>query len=151
MDTIPPGDEFLTESQLADRCLGLLPAVSFDELLVGEFVEIQEWDILSGRGGAGNHHRGNKRFRNIVSKIQLKYKGTTKKRVKNTLSKHIVKRVRDYGGRFLTEDYFEMTEPQAVRKTSQALRENKEYTWTDANVEEDDDFYEEAEVIAEQG
>jgi hypothetical protein len=102
-------------------------------------------EILSGRRGGGNHHLGDKRFRNIgVSKIKLIYKGTTKKMVKKELSQHIVKDVKEYGGRFLLKDpqgrYFETTEPKAVRKTSQALREKKEFTWINIDVEEDDLF-----------
>jgi predicted Zn-ribbon and HTH transcriptional regulator len=59
-----------------------------------------------------------------VSRIKLIYKGTTNKTVKKELS-HIVKHVKEYGGRFLLKDpqgcYFKMAEPKAVRKTSQAL------------------------------
>jgi hypothetical protein len=89
-------------------------------------------EILSGRRGGGNHHLGNKRFQNIVSKIKLIYKGTTNKTVKKELSQHIVKDVKEYGRWFLLKDpqghYFKMVEPEAVRKTSQALREKNEFT-----------------------
>jgi hypothetical protein len=98
-------------------------------------------EILSGKRGGENHHLGNKRFRNIVSKIKLIYKGTTNKMVKKELFQHIVKHLKEYGGRFLLKDpqgrYFKMAEPKAVRKTSQALQENKEFTWINIDMEED--------------
>jgi hypothetical protein len=55
-----------------------------------------------------------------------------------------VKHVKEYDGRFLLKDpqgcYFEMAEPKAVRKTSQAFREKKEFILINVDVEEDDLF-----------
>jgi hypothetical protein len=55
-----------------------------------------------------------------------------------------VKHVKEYDGRFLLKDpqgcYFEMAEPEAVRKTSQAFREKKEFILINVDVEEDDLF-----------
>jgi hypothetical protein len=125
------------------------------ELPVREFVEIGKLDILSVRGGGGNYHPGNKRFRNIVSKIQPIYKGTTNKKVKTKLSRTIVKRVKKYDGRYLLKDpngrYFIMAEPEAVKKTSQALREKEKFKLIDGIEEDDDAFYESVNRIAEQG
>ena len=55
-----------------------------------------------------------------------------------------MKHVKEYDGRFLLKDpqgcYFEMAEPEAVRKTSQALQRKKEFTWINIDVEEDNLF-----------
>jgi hypothetical protein len=130
-------------------------AVEQLELPVREFVEIGKLDILSVKGGGGNYHLGNKRFRNIVSKTQSKYKGATRRTVKIKLSKAIVEHVKQYGGRYLRKDpngrYFKMAEPEAVRKTSQALREKNKFKLIGGIEDEDDAFYELVNRIAERG
>jgi hypothetical protein len=99
-----------------------------------EIKDIREWDILSGRGGKSNHHKGNKRFRQVVAEMKAKYKTTDAKTDKTALSKAIVEYVNGYGGRFLKKDagqsaYRVMTKAEARKKTSQALRETKELKW----------------------
>mmetsp|Transcript_951 Transcript_951/g.1177 ORF Transcript_951/g.1177 Transcript_951/m.1177 type:complete len:325 (+) Transcript_951:173-1147(+) len=96
---------------------------------------IQEWDILSGRGGKSNHHPGNKRFRQVVDEMKSKYRTTNVKTDKTALSKAIVDYVEGYGGRFLTRKngkpghYRIMAKAESRKKTSQALRETKELKW----------------------
>jgi hypothetical protein len=97
--------------------------------------EIQEWDVLCGRGGRSNHHPGNKRYRHVVSEMKLMYRGTEAKNLKTDLSKAIVEHVCLYGGRFIKKDesvgrYYVLTKAEARKKTSQALRETKELKWT---------------------
>jgi len=96
---------------------------------------VKEWDILSGRGGKSNHHPGNKRFRQVVDEMKLKYRTTNVKTDKTALSKAIVDYVEGYGGRFLTRKnakpghYRVMAKAESRKKTSQALRETKELKW----------------------
>lgn len=96
--------------------------------------EIKEWDVLCGRGGKSNHHSGNKRYRQVVSEMKNKYRGTSAKTDKTALSRAIVDYVNGYGGRFLKKSkggkWILLTKAEARKKTSQALRETKELKWT---------------------
>uniref|UniRef100_A0A7S1GQ80 DUF6824 domain-containing protein n=1 Tax=Cyclophora tenuis TaxID=216820 RepID=A0A7S1GQ80_CYCTE len=97
--------------------------------------EIREWDVLCGRGGKSNHHSGNKRYRQVVSEMKNKYRGTSAKTDKTALSRAIVDYVNGYGGRFMkknskTGKWILLTSAEARKKTSQALRETKELKWT---------------------
>lgn len=88
---------------------------------------INDNDVLFGRGGATNNHNGNKKFRVIVTDHQPEYLGARKKD-KAVISKRIVRRVREKGGRFLRRDessglWIEVGDKKASEKTSQALRE----------------------------
>jgi hypothetical protein len=90
--------------------------------------DINEMDVLAGRGGKVNNHPGNIRYRNVVSETKAQYKNASRTD-KTTLVKIVVKHVHNYGGRFLKKDkkdggrYFVMTEAEARKKTSQALRQ----------------------------
>ena len=95
---------------------------------------VGDWDILCGRGGRSNHHYGNKRYRNVINEMKMKYRSTEKKLAKTDLSKTIVEYVYNYGGRFLKKGekvgkYYLLTPKEARRKTSQALREHKDIKW----------------------
>lgn len=84
-------------------------------------------DVLCGRGGATNNHRGNKVFRAIVSEYQAQYLAA-KKKDKVGIAKAVVARIHESGGRFLKHDgdsgaWVEVPARKAVAKTSQALRE----------------------------
>lgn len=97
--------------------------------------QIQEGDVLCGRGGRSNHHPGNKRYRLVVSEMKAMYRTTDAKNLKTDLSRAIVEHVCNYGGRFVKKDekqgkYYLLTKAEARRKTSQALRETKELKWT---------------------
>jgi len=89
--------------------------------------EINDVDILCGRGGATNAHPGNIHFRNIVDYYRLQY-GTVKKIYKANIAKTIVKEIRKRHGRFLKKSdtcdiYYEIGDIKARNKTSQTLRE----------------------------
>ena len=106
-----------------------------------EYIDkIGEWDVLCGRGGKSNRHKGNKRYRKLVSEMKSMYRDTGAKTAKTDLSRSIVKFVANYGGRFVKKDakkglLYVMTDDEARKKTSQALRETKILKWTD--VDED--------------
>ena len=97
--------------------------------------DIRNWDVLCGRGGKSNHHPGNKRYRQVVSEMKNKYRGTSAKTDKTALSRAIVDYVNAYGGRFVKRvgkngKWILLTKAEARKKTSQALRETKELKWT---------------------
>jgi hypothetical protein len=99
-----------------------------------------KWDVLSERGAKGNHYSGNKRYRNLVCKIQPLYKGNIPKTTKTKLSKLIVECVNEYGGHFLKKEkqgrYLKMTTLKSMKKTSQALRE-RQFKWTTIDVDDE--------------
>lgn len=91
-------------------------------------VVVTEQDILLGRGGATNHHKGNKRFRDIVALHRPDYLAAPKIR-KPDVSRKIVKGIRNASppGRFLKKGddgkWFDVGDKKAAEKASQALRE----------------------------
>ena len=96
---------------------------------------IRDTDVLCGRGGRSNHHPGNKRYRYVISDMKTSYKKTEAKSNKTDLSRAIVEHVCQYGGRFIKKEqmtgrYYVLTRGEARKKTSQALRENKDLKWT---------------------
>ncbi|CAB9514504.1 Transcriptional regulator [Seminavis robusta] len=115
--TDPGKDEFKTE--------GLPPnAVDKDGNIL-----VTDWDILCGRGGLTNHHRGNKRFRDIVALHRPDYIRAPKVQ-KPSVARVIVRAIRngDPPGRFLKKDektgkWYDVGDKKAAEKTSQALRE----------------------------
>ena len=91
-------------------------------------------DVLCGRGGKSNHHPGNKRYREVISRMKSGYRQIGNKTAKTDLSRAIVDHVYQYGGRFLrydkdTNKYIVLTPSEARKKTSQALREAKDVKW----------------------
>mmetsp|Transcript_26335 Transcript_26335/g.61259 ORF Transcript_26335/g.61259 Transcript_26335/m.61259 type:complete len:388 (+) Transcript_26335:51-1214(+) len=95
---------------------------------VKQYVCPSDLDVLLGRGGRSNHHRGNKRYRDEVHNLQQWYKASTKNE-KTDLSQLLVDRVHSYGGQFLknekdTDKWYIVTNIVARRKASQALREH---------------------------
>jgi len=89
--------------------------------------DISSNDVLCGRGGLTNSHVGNKRFRCVVAEYQLEYLKARKNDKKN-ISREIVTRIKENGGRFLQRNtgsrvWSVASEKKAVEKTSQALRE----------------------------
>merc|ERR1711862_59321 len=97
--------------------------------------KVRDSDILCGRGGRSNNHRGNKRYRYVIDEMRTTYQNTKQKLKKTDLSRKIVDHVHGYGGRFLkleigTGRYYVLDELEARKKTSQALREHKKVIWT---------------------
>jgi hypothetical protein len=96
---------------------------------------VQDFDVLCGRGGKTNHHSGNKRYRQVVSEMKMMYRRTEAKTLKTDLSRAIVDHVCNYGGRFVKQEgksgrFYLLTQSDARKKTSQALRESKQLKWT---------------------
>lgn len=90
---------------------------------------VTENDILCGRGGLTNHHKGNKRFRDVVALHRPDYVRAVKVN-KPAVARMIVKAIRnsDPPGRFLRKDgvtnkWVDIGDKRAAEKASQALRE----------------------------
>ena len=91
-------------------------------------IEINDNDVLCGRGGITNCHIGNRRFRELVKSYQPIYLAVPK-REKADIARRLVSIIRnaDPPGRFLQKDgekgrWYDIGE-KAREKTSQALRE----------------------------
>ena len=94
-----------------------------------KYVEPTDNDVLQGRGGRSNHHPGNNRYRDEVERRQNWYKKTEDKDEKTSISEALVLYVQSYGGNFLEKDdngWYVIDDVVARRKTSQALREDKD-------------------------
>lgn len=91
-------------------------------------IVVTNQDILCGRGGATNHHDGNKRFRDIVALHRPDYIAAPKVR-KPDVARKIVRAIRmaNPPGRFLKKDdngmWIDIGDKKAAEKCSQALRE----------------------------
>lgn len=91
--------------------------------------QINNNDVLCGRGGATNSHIGNRAFRHLVKQYKDKYL-KAKKKEKPNVAGEIVDKIRslDPPGRFLKKDrdtgyWLDIGDMRAKEKTSQALRE----------------------------
>jgi hypothetical protein len=86
-------------------------------------------DVLCGRGGSSNRHKGNLNFRELIASNKSFYSTLTKKQ-KMLMARQIVDVVHhaDPPGRFLARDarsgyFYDVGLPRSLEKTSQALRE----------------------------
>jgi hypothetical protein len=82
-------------------------------------------DVLCGRGGQINKHKGNIVYRRVVEFNKAVYKQVPKQQ-RCLVSQSIVQTVVNHGGRFLQQEqdvWKEIPFRRAVQKTSQALRE----------------------------
>jgi len=89
--------------------------------------DVNTYDVLCGRGGGTNSQVGNRRFRKLVQDFQPTYL-LARRKEKPLLARTIVLIIRKRGGRFLKKDedtgeLYEVGDPKAEAKTSQALRE----------------------------
>ena len=98
---------------------------------IGPVRELNENDVLSGRGGRINAHKGNVQFRELVISRKKEYLAkTTKKLAKAHIAADIVHYIRDLNpsGRFLKEDadgaWYDIGDAKAIKKVGQALRED---------------------------
>jgi len=95
--------------------------------------EVTEYDVLCGRGGEANNHRGNIRYRALVKQHQNAYLQTKSKKEKALISHSIISTIHSNTppGRFLKKSvdglWHEVDEKTALLKTSQALREDAPY------------------------
>ena len=90
-------------------------------------------DVLSGRGGGINSHKGNKTFRKWVNQRKEEYNLAQNKKEKIAVAMQVVNQVHQQSpvpGRFLQRDtttsgqwWVEISEAKALAKTTQALRE----------------------------
>ena len=106
--------------------------ITFLRFWLYSFLIISTIDILCGRGGLTNHHKGNKRFRDIVALHRPDYVRAPKIQ-KPSVARVIVRAIRngDPPGRFLKKDattgkWFDIGDKKAAEKTSQALREKSD-------------------------
>lgn len=89
--------------------------------------ELNENDVLCGRGGGTNTYIGNRRYRAIVQSYQPQYL-KLKRKEKPLMACEVVKVIRSKGGRFLKRDsvtqlWNDIGNEKAEAKTGQALRE----------------------------
>jgi hypothetical protein len=89
-------------------------------------------DIICGRGGKANSHIGNLNYRELVERTKPLYL-STQRRYRRFISLSIVKAIASQNppGRFLrridrSKKWISLSEKEAERKTSQALREKRE-------------------------
>jgi len=114
----PPAEE---ESPIDPMTLQILSSI--------DTTDYTSEDVLFGRGGLGNNHSGNKRYRLEAAKLKSQYSNIhTTKRQKTELRNQLVEIVHGYGGRFLQYDqsggiWVEVPLQRARKKASQALRE----------------------------
>lgn len=113
----------------------------FDDLKGVKEKGVQVNDVLCGRGGLTNHHKGNITFRKLVKSYREKYYNANKAE-KAMISQEIVSIIRMGGGRFLKKvdesssstdtsnsdrdsscSWVDIGDKKAKEKTSQALRE----------------------------
>jgi hypothetical protein len=85
-------------------------------------------DVLMGRGGFTNNHRGNQTYLEQKKALQPRYQAATKE-AKTAISEELVAWVVARGGRFLKRDaankpWYVATSKEARNKASQTLRED---------------------------
>ena len=91
-------------------------------------LDVTDLDVVFGRGGGTNRHRGNEIFRDLVAKARPGYLAARKKE-KGEIARRIVKEIRSRGGRWLKKDtatgaWQEVSDDVATKKTTQAFRED---------------------------
>mmetsp|Transcript_532 Transcript_532/g.1251 ORF Transcript_532/g.1251 Transcript_532/m.1251 type:complete len:442 (+) Transcript_532:114-1439(+) len=86
-------------------------------------------DVLCGRGGSANNHRGNERYRRMIFNNKVRYLSSGKKE-KAVIARELVTYIYDLDppGRFLAKNprtnlYNDVGEAKAMYKVGQALRE----------------------------
>jgi hypothetical protein len=85
----------------------------------------EKFDVLCGQSRVCANHTGNKRFQTVLDLYAPKYDAVSTKQEKMTLTKEIVSRIRDAGGRFLKYKegrWQEISTVTARDKVSHALR-----------------------------
>jgi len=105
------------------------PPVRNKEPDVKEYVVVTDRDVLLGRGGRSNHHKGNIKYREQAGRLREDYR-SSQKDTKTDLAQMLVDWVeKNQGGRFLKLDpendkWYIVTNLAARKKSSQALREH---------------------------
>lgn len=128
MQKVPPVPE-LEDLKSPVTAESISPSLSIGVVDENGDIVVTENDILCGRGGLTNHHKGNKRFRDVVALHRPDYVRASKVQ-KPAVARMIVKAIRnsDPPGRFLKKDtkmdkWVDIGDKRAAEKASQALRE----------------------------
>jgi DNA-directed RNA polymerase delta subunit len=103
--------------------------------------EPTDLDVLCGRGGLINQHKGNIVYRKIVEYNKGVYRQVPK-RYRILVPQSIVHTIYQAGGRFLQasdNEWMEISLARATQKTSQALREKSKSDKTDGDDEDGDE------------
>jgi len=102
--------------------------------------ELNENDVLLGKGSAMSMYIGNQRFRDIVAELRPAYTSVSQHRPKTVVARDLLNRIRSVGGRFLQLDegaelvesaieqgkWYEITEEKVLMdKCRQALRQKR--------------------------
>lgn len=86
-------------------------------------------DVMYGRGGGTNNHKGNIRYLLEKLKLQPAYILLASQKGKKAISQQLVQTVKDWGGRFVDRDedgkWYIVDDSIARKKASQTLREDK--------------------------
>lgn len=110
------------------------PSQSHQGYTNGPVITVTDEDVLLGRGGLTNSHRGNEAFRAFVEETKPMYSSYKTKAQKKEISLLVVEHIEQKGGRFLKnikkspddDDKWVVAERgEARRKASQALREKR--------------------------
>lgn len=101
--------------------------------------ELNEDDVLCGRGGGTNTQIGNRKFRSLVQEFQPTYL-LCRRKEKPQIARTIVLIIRKRGGRFLKKNeddgtYLEVGDEKAEAKTCQALREGLDVRATKSTID----------------
>jgi hypothetical protein len=104
-------------------------------------LDLNELDVLCGRGSGPNDRTGNIEFRNLILSRKAEYLAAKTREVKGRIASEVVNRVRQRGGRFLKKltpaevkdagfkrgvNVYELAdEPTVLEKAKQTLRQNR--------------------------
>jgi len=94
-----------------------------------KYEELEETDVLSGRGGSINTYPGNVEFQKLIKAHRSEYKNS-RLGSKKQVAQKVVAMIREKQGRFLKRDeksklWFEVDDAEAIKKTGNALREER--------------------------
>jgi hypothetical protein len=100
--------------------------------------EINDRDVLQGRGSGSNLYQGNMIFRDMIDEVAVSYTSTTSRKEKNKLVDELIGVIHERNGRFLhpidsdeakrlgldpnVDFFYEITDSDAVDKVKQAIR-----------------------------
>jgi hypothetical protein len=85
-------------------------------------------DVLCGRGKMSVDHSGNKQFRSMIALHLRAYLATKARGIKSGMVEHIVRKVRESGGKFVKKDgnsgeWFDIGDKEAHKKVGHAFRD----------------------------
>jgi hypothetical protein len=108
--------------------------------------ELNDNDVLLGRGTGARQFIGNERFRSLVAEYKEDYSSAPKKKEKEMIARELFEDIKWLGGRFLTlvetdtpvndvvkkGEWYEVEESRALKKCKRALRDHRENRgWND--------------------